>query len=208
VLHFRPPPTFKAAYLKDVRMPGNVRTRLLVLAGAEAALRGVFWSLSRLMGLSSYHLPDMDEVATISHQYYDNNLRGGEGHMEVGKLIQSVTKKKAHMVVSVKPFGCMPSSGVSDGIQSLITAKYPEAIFCAIETTGDGSVNVQSRIQMDLFKARQRAEAEYRETLVAAGLDQAAAERELARTGKARTLHYPEHNGLTAGTGASQLLEI
>jgi len=185
----------------------NARRRLMVLAGAEAAFRGIFWCVSRLMGRSNYHLPDMDEVATISHQYYDNNLRGGEGHMEVGKLIQSVTRKKAHMVVSVKPFGCMPSSGVSDGIQSLITAKYPEAIFCAVETTGDGAVNVQSRIQMDLFKARQRAEAEYRETLAAAGLDQAAAERKLARTRKARTLHYPEHNGLTAGTGATQLLE-
>jgi len=128
--------------------------------------------------------------------------------MEVGKLIQSVTKKKAHMVVSVKPFGCMPSSGVSDGIQSLITAKYPEAIFCAVETTGDGAVNVQSRIQMDLFKARQRAEAEYRETLAAAGLDQATAEKKLARTRKSRALHYPEHNGVTAGTGATQLLEM
>jgi predicted nucleotide-binding protein (sugar kinase/HSP70/actin superfamily) len=81
--------------------------------------------------------------------------------MEVGKLIQSVVKRKAHMVVSVKPFGCMPSSGVSDGVQSLITARYPEAIFCAIETTGDGAVNVQSRVQMDLFKARQKARQEF-----------------------------------------------
>ena len=40
--------------------------------------------------------------------------------MEVGKVIQRVQKKKVHRVVSVKPFGCMPSSGVSDGIQSLI----------------------------------------------------------------------------------------
>ena len=102
-------------------------------------------------------------MATISHQYYDNHLRGGEGHMEVGKLIQTVEHRKAHMVISVKPFGCMPSSGVSDGVQSLITARYPEAIFTAIETTGDGEVNVQSRIQMDLFKARKRAEAEFRD---------------------------------------------
>jgi predicted nucleotide-binding protein (sugar kinase/HSP70/actin superfamily) len=72
-----------------------------------------------------YHLPDMDQVASISHQYYDNHLRGGEGHMEVGKLINTVQHRKAHMVISVKPFGCMPSSGVSDGIQSLITARYP-----------------------------------------------------------------------------------
>ena len=46
------------------------------------------------------------------------------------------------------------SSGVSDGVQSLITSKYPQSIFCAIETSGDGKVNVQSRVQMFLFKAR------------------------------------------------------
>jgi predicted nucleotide-binding protein (sugar kinase/HSP70/actin superfamily) len=186
----------------------NARKRLLVLNLSEKLLRGVFWSVSRLMGLGNYKLPDMDEIATISHQYYDNHLRGGEGHMEVGKLIQTVTKKKAHMVVSVKPFGCMPSSGVSDGIQSLITAKYPEAIFCAVETTGDGAVNVQSRIQMDLFKARQKAEAEYREVLSASGWDQAAAEKRLASSRMSRSLHYPARNGITAGTGAAQLLEL
>ena len=103
----------------------------------------------------------MDEIATISHQYYDNHLRGGEGHMEVGKLIQSVEQRKAHMMISVKPFGCMPSSGVSDGVQSLVTARHPDAIFCAIETTGDGAVNVQSRVLMYLFKARQKAQQEY-----------------------------------------------
>lgn len=146
----------------------------------------------------------MDEVATISHQYYDNHLRGGEGHMEVGKLIQSVEHRKAHMVISVKPFGCMPSSGVSDGVQSLITARHPEAIFTAIETTGDGEVNVQSRIQMDLFKARKRAEAEYRSAVARTGLTEAALESRLQS--KRRGLHYPPH--IVAGTAANQVLEL
>ena len=30
------------------------------------------------------------------------------------------------MTLSVKPFGCMPSAGVSDGVQSMITEKYPQ----------------------------------------------------------------------------------
>src|SRR5262245_11454000 len=111
--------------------------------GAEKAGRAIFGVYSRAIGLDGYALPDMDQVATISHQYYDNHLRGGEGHMEVGKLIQTVERRKAHMVISVKPFGCMPSSGVSDGVQSLITARYPEAIFTAIETIGDGEVHLQ-----------------------------------------------------------------
>ena len=58
-------------------------------ARREGAARLVRGRSRSAIGLDGYHLPDMDEIATISHQYYDNHLRGGEGHMEVGKLIQS-----------------------------------------------------------------------------------------------------------------------
>ena len=180
------------------------RAKLALLWGAEKAVRALFSVYARAAGLGGYHLPDMDQVAAISHQYYDNHLRGGEGHMEVGKLINTVKHRKAHMVISIKPFGCMPSSGVSDGIQSLITARYPEAIFTAIETTGDGEVNVQSRIQMDLFKARARAEEEYRAALGRSGLEEAILTKKFKRRSKA--LHQPPH--VVAGTGANQVLEL
>lgn len=181
----------------------NGRQKLALLWVAEKVLRGTFALYARTMGLGKLPLPDMDEIATISHQYYDNHLRGGEGHMEVGKLIQSVEHKKAHLVVSVKPFGCMPSSGVSDGVQSLVTAKHPEALFCAIETTGDGEVNVQSRVQMDLFKARQRAEKEYQEAVAKSGLSEDVLRKKAA---KRDALHYPKH--ILAGTAANQVLEL
>jgi predicted nucleotide-binding protein (sugar kinase/HSP70/actin superfamily) len=179
------------------------RKKLALLWMAEKAVRAAFGTYAKAIGLGGCHLADMDEIAAISHQYYDNHLRGGEGHMEVGKLIQSVEHRKAHLMISVKPFGCMPSSGVSDGIQSLVTAKHPEALFTAIETTGDGEVNVQSRIQMDLFKAKKKAEAEYREALEKAGLTEAEARR---RLGRQKALHYPRHAG--AGTAANQILEL
>ena len=178
--------------------------KLALLWAAERAVRMWFGAYIRAIGLAHYHLPDMDQVATISHQYYDNQLRGGEGHMEVGKLIQTVERRKAHMVISIKPFGCMPSSGVSDGVQSLITARYPEAIFTAIETTGDGEVNVQSRIQMDLFKAKKRAEEEFRTAVERSGL--AAADLETRVRRKSTALHQPPH--VVAGTGANQVLEL
>src|SRR5579859_2522676 len=143
----------------------NVKKKLAMLWVAEKAVRGIFHMFAGLMGLHDYHLPDMDLVAETAKDYYNNHLRGGEGHMEVGKLILNVSKKKATMTLSVKPFGCMPSSGVSDGIQSMVTEKYPESIFCAIETSGDGAVNVYSRVQMMLFKARLAAKEEYRKTL-------------------------------------------
>src|SRR4029453_434775 len=110
-------------------------------------------------------LPDMEKIAEVSHGYYNNDLRGGEGHMEVGKLISNVVPQKAHMPLSVNPFGCMPSAGFSDGVQSAITEKFPGTIFCPVETSGDGRVNFYSRVQMYLFKAKQAAIAEYDKAL-------------------------------------------
>ena len=112
----------------------------------------------------------MDQIAEVSHAFYDNNLRGGEGHMEVGKLIQNVAYSKVNMTLSVKPFGCMPSSSVSDGIQSFITELYPQGIFLPIETNGDGAVNVYSRVQMQLFKAKQLAQKEVDKALADVGM--------------------------------------
>jgi predicted nucleotide-binding protein (sugar kinase/HSP70/actin superfamily) len=139
----------------------NIGKKLIGLFVADTAIRIAFQTFGAAIGYRGYHLPDMDKIAETAHAYYDNNVRGGEGHMEVGKFILNVLHNKAHMTLSVKPFGCMPSSGVSDGIQSLITSKYPQSIFCAIETSGDGKVNVQSRVQMFLFKARLAAQKEY-----------------------------------------------
>jgi predicted nucleotide-binding protein (sugar kinase/HSP70/actin superfamily) len=184
----------------------NPRRKLAILKVADVTLRCAFGLFTKAIGVGGYHLSDMDEIATISHQYYDNHLRGGEGHMEVGKLIQHVEQKKTHMVISVKPFGCMPSSGVSDGVQSLVTAKHPEAIFCPIETTGDGAVNVQSRILMDLFKARQKAQQEYEQLLQQSRMTQAQIDRRAARRGYQRSLFYPRH--VVAGTASNTIAQL
>ena len=148
----------------------DVRKKLIMLEAAEYAMRGFFKSVSAILGLRDYHLPDMNHMAEVSHAFYDNNLRGGEGHMEVGKLILNIAKSKVNMTLSVKPFGCMPSSSVSDGVQSLITEMFPEGLFLPIETNGDGAVNVYSRVQMQLFKARQHAAREVERELKKANL--------------------------------------
>jgi predicted nucleotide-binding protein (sugar kinase/HSP70/actin superfamily) len=57
----------------------------------------------------------------------------------------------------------MPSSAVSDGVQSLVTNRYPSANFLAIETSGEGAANFYSRVQMALFKAKQSAKEEFEE---------------------------------------------
>jgi predicted nucleotide-binding protein (sugar kinase/HSP70/actin superfamily) len=148
----------------------GVFIRKIGLWAGDKALRAAFQTFAHAGGFYGYHLPDMDAVADVAAPFYNNDLRGGEGHMEVGKLILNVVKSKATMTLSVKPFGCMPSSSVSDGVQSLITEKFPGTIFCAVETSGDGAVNFQSRVQMYLFKAKQAAQADFDKALADTGL--------------------------------------
>jgi predicted nucleotide-binding protein (sugar kinase/HSP70/actin superfamily) len=160
----------KAKYGLGGMGPFGIAQKLLGVKAGGTIVRGLFQTFANAVGLYDYHLPDMNEIAAISHEYYNNDLRGGEGHMEVGKLIMNVVKSKAHMTLSVKPFGCMPSAGVSDGVQSAITEKFPGTIFCPVETSGDGRVNFYSRIQMYLFKARKAASAEYERACLDAGV--------------------------------------
>ncbi|HEY2515556.1 MAG TPA: 2-hydroxyglutaryl-CoA dehydratase [Polyangiaceae bacterium] len=150
--------------------PFDAVKQLAGLFAADKVIRGLFQTFAYTTGLYGYHLPDMNRIAEISHEYYNNDIRGGEGHMEVGKVIMNVVDSKCHMTLSVKPFGCMPSAGVSDGVQSAITEKFPGTIFCAVETSGDGRVNFYSRVQMFLFKAKQAAIAEYDAALAKHGI--------------------------------------
>jgi predicted nucleotide-binding protein (sugar kinase/HSP70/actin superfamily) len=185
----------------------DIPKRLAMLRGAEAALRLGFQAFALPAGLFDYHLPDMDLVAKVANEHYSNDLRGGEGHMEVGKLIVNVVHGKAHITVSVKPFGCMPSSSVSDGVQSLITAKYPGTIFCAVETSGDGATNFYSRVQMYMFKARIAAEKELARAYEATGLTEAEVRAFLEKNpAYASPLHHSPHT--VAGTAANLVYEV
>ncbi|MEZ4315852.1 MAG: 2-hydroxyglutaryl-CoA dehydratase [Myxococcota bacterium] len=148
----------------------NATKKLWSLRAGYWAIRAVFQSYAKVIGLHGYEMPDMNHIAALAREHYSNDVRGGEGHMEVGKLIHFVEDKVNHMTVSVKPFGCMPSSGVSDGVQTLVMAKWPDALFIPIETTGDQEVNAHSRVQMMLFKARQKAQAEFDRALEETGL--------------------------------------
>jgi predicted nucleotide-binding protein (sugar kinase/HSP70/actin superfamily) len=180
----------------------NPTKKLWSLRAAYVAIRGIFQTYANLLGLHGYHLPDMEQIAKLAREHYSNDVRGGEGHMEVGKLIHFVVDHVNHMTVSVKPFGCMPSSGVSDGVQTLVQARFPEALFVPIETTGDQQVNAHSRVQMVLFKARQRARREFEEALAATGSTEEQFRQRLARSRYGRnSLLRPRHQ--RAGVAAN-----
>jgi predicted nucleotide-binding protein (sugar kinase/HSP70/actin superfamily) len=99
-------------------------------------------------------------LAKYASPYYNIKLIGGEGHMEAGKHVYAVRKRQAHMIISIKPFSCMPSTQ-SDGVQTKIAEDMGGSLFVSIDTTGDAEVNVKSRILMKLHEARRRAEKEF-----------------------------------------------
>ncbi len=114
------------------------------------------FNLEAIGGHTELH--DLDELAELGAPHYHPEIFGGEGNLEIGEAIYYADKVQGF--ISSKPFGCMPSSGVSDGVQSKIMSMYPNLNFLSIETSGDNEVNILSRVSMMLFKAKQKIAAE------------------------------------------------
>jgi hypothetical protein len=105
------------------------------------------------MGDIAHHLVPQKELSRLAHPFYHQLARGGEGYMEVGKNVYYTVNHLCHMVLALKPFGCMPSTQ-SDGFQSWVVNKFKDMIFLPIETSGEGEVNAHSRVQMALAEAK------------------------------------------------------
>jgi len=120
------------------------------------------------LGDIGHRLTNMQELADLASPYYHRLARGGEGHLEVAKNIYYTVHKKAHMVLSLKPFGCMPSSQ-SDGVQSAVMNHFKDMIFLPIETSGEGEINAHSRVQMALGEAKAKAKGEFQQALESTG---------------------------------------
>ena len=124
-------------------------------------------NIKHLGGLT-HHLVNQDELAEMAHPFYNQFARGGEGHLEVGKNVYYTVHHLCHMVLALKPFGCMPSTQ-SDGVQSGVVNKFKDMIFLPIETSGEGEVNAHSRVQMALGEAKVKAKAEFEQVLKSTG---------------------------------------
>jgi predicted nucleotide-binding protein (sugar kinase/HSP70/actin superfamily) len=144
------------------------RRKASLLRLSEGLWSYLFARTIRHMGGITPRLLSQPELARLAHPFYHSLARGGEGHLEVGKNVYYTSKGLCHMVLALKPFGCMPSSQ-SDGVQSVVVARFPKMIFLPVETSGEGALNAQSRVQMALGEARLKARAEFEEALAATG---------------------------------------
>ena len=148
------------------------------------------------------------ELARWAHPFYHSLARGGEGHLEVGKNVYYTVHHLCHMVLALKPFGCMPSSQ-SDGVQSAVVNRFPEMIFLPIETAGEGEINAHSRVQMALTEAKVKAHAEFDRCLEACGegLESIRAYVDEHPELRSPLYHVPRHRGI-AGVAANFVLHV
>jgi predicted nucleotide-binding protein (sugar kinase/HSP70/actin superfamily) len=124
--------------------------------------------LRAALGNKPHALVNQLELLRVGHPYYNSRAEGGEGHLEVAKNIYYSNKDLCHMVLSLKPFGCMPSTQ-SDGAQSAVISHFKDMIYIPIETSGEGDVNAHSRVQMALGEAKVKAKNEFARVLQETG---------------------------------------
>lgn len=141
---------------------------MALLSFAEKVFTSEYNKLRKIFSNLPHQLTNQLELQRIAHPYYHTSVEGGEGHLEVAKNIYYANKYLCHMVVSLKPFGCMPSTQ-SDGVQSAVTSHYKDMLFIPIETSGEGDINAYSRIQMALGEAKNKAKNEFNSCLKSTG---------------------------------------
>jgi predicted nucleotide-binding protein (sugar kinase/HSP70/actin superfamily) len=190
--------------MRELRFRGKV---------AGFAFGDWFWNhqyrrVIRNLGGIAHPLVKLEELAAHAAPYYNVFARGGEGHMEVAKNIYYTVNKKAHMVLSLKPFGCMPSSQ-SDGVQSAVMNHFKDMIFLPIETSGEGEINAHSRVQMALGEAKAKARLEFQQALDSTGKSLEEIRRFVDAHPILRRPFYrvPHRHGMT-GTAAQFVLHV
>jgi len=200
------PPIWKVP--ARLRVESRFAAKLTKLKLAEIVFKREYHRLADTFGGLIHHLADQYELQRLGHPFYNSRAGGGEGHLEVAKNIYYANKDLAHMVLSLKPFGCMPSTQ-SDAAQTAVVSNHKDMIYLPVETSGEGEINAHSRVQMALGEARSKAKTEFAEALRTTGLtlDQCRAFVDLHPEMKRPLYSVPHHKGVI-GVAANFVLHI
>jgi predicted nucleotide-binding protein (sugar kinase/HSP70/actin superfamily) len=145
------------------------RLQALAVEAISRLYRRTYDRLRRAAGGLPHALPDQEELRRLAEPFFHFELRGGEGHMLVGKALHAHHHKTAHMICELSPYGCMPNT-MSIGSMANVIGKVPDLLYAPIEVKGDAEVHALSRCQMILTEAKKRAQAELDEALAATAL--------------------------------------
>jgi len=185
----------------------SARDRAVLTAAARLLARD-YRRMREALGGTVHPMADQIEMQRLGHPFYNVRAGGGEGYLEVAKNIYYFNRHLAHMTLSLKPFGCMPSTQ-SDGAQAAVMSRYPELNYLPVETSGDGATNAYSRVQMALEESRARCRREFDEAVANTGRSLNAIRAYVAAhpTLQDPTRRVPRHPGVT-GRAANFVLHV
>jgi predicted nucleotide-binding protein (sugar kinase/HSP70/actin superfamily) len=145
--------------MRAARVRAKLTQKQALFGMAERIYVKLYKKLGRALGGITSQLVPQRKLAELAAPHFNTQLHGGEGHLEVAKNLYYSTERRSHMVLALKPFGCLPSQQ-SDAVQASLVERNPDMIFASIETAGDGEIHAYSRVQMALADARVRARDE------------------------------------------------
>lgn len=163
---FEGPPAAGHGPLRSLRRGLAYRQGLLPIRLGLRFLNREFERMRAALGGLPRPLADQEELRRLAQPYYNPRLSGGEGHLEVGETLHYGLNGLAHFIISLKPFGCLPSTQ-SDGAQAAVLGRHPGLLFLPIETSGDGGLGAYSRVQMVLGDAKGRCREEFERNVAA-----------------------------------------
>ena len=147
----------------------KVRMKIAMVRGMEKLYVGTYNRFRKALGNVPHELPDQEELKTLASPFFHYELRGGEGHMLVGKALHAHLHKQANMTCELSPYSCMPNT-MSQGAMANVTGRYPDLLYAPIEIKGDAEVHALSRCQMILTEAKKRAQSEFVEAMAKTGM--------------------------------------
>jgi predicted nucleotide-binding protein (sugar kinase/HSP70/actin superfamily) len=183
------------------------RVEELALHALERVYRGTYNRFRKALANLPNELPDQEELKALAEPFYHFELRGGEGHMLIGKALYAYHHKKAHMICELSPYSCMPNT-MSIGAMANVIGKYPDLLYAPIEVKGDSEVHALSRCQMILTEAKKRAHAEFEEAMNKTGLTMEAIRQYEAKHPKVRSATYRVPHMGYSGTAANYVTHL
>jgi len=181
--------------------------KVAVIRGLEKIYHRTYNRFRKALGSLPYELPDQEEIRKLATPFYHFRLRGGEGHMLVGKALYTYHHKKAHMICELSPYSCMPNT-MSIGAMANVLGKYPDLLYAPIEVKGDAEVHALSRCQMILTEAKKRAQKEFDEALAKSGFSLETLRRSEAQLPEARRAGFKVPSYGCISTGANYVLHL
>jgi predicted nucleotide-binding protein (sugar kinase/HSP70/actin superfamily) len=154
---------------KKANVDRKVRMKIAMVRGMERLYIGTYNRFRKALGNVPHELPDQEELKELASPFFHYELRGGEGHMLVGKALHAHLHKHANMTCELSPYSCMPNT-MSQGAMANVLGKHPNLLYAPIEIKGDAEVHALSRCQMILTEAKKRAHSEFVEAMAKTGM--------------------------------------